>query len=450
MAGSGNDLANFDAKRFKSVLWEPKSNTFEQVPTPWDVFCAGHSFLYDGDLLIAGGTKKYEVLAQFSPDGKKHEYQGLKDSYIFDVQTERYQKTDSLEHARWYPTLVTLSNGLVVAVAGLNENGDNDPGNTESYNTQTRTWSDHANLVKEFPTYPSLLLAADGRLFFSGASAGYGPTSLQARQSGLWNLDTNKFQPIFGLPLPEINETAGTVMLPPAQDQRVMFVGGGGIGDTQVNTGRTAIVDLDAPNPVWERGPDLSVPKRYPGVVILPDDTVLIAGGSERYRAKDTLTAEIYHPVTNTMTPAAAPHVGRDYHAEYLLLPDGRVAVFGSNPLTDGNYFETTVEVYSPPYMYRGTRPVINAAPQNVAYGATIDLAVSQQVAKARLIKPGAYTHVTDTEVRSVALDVVGQQGGTLRVTVPRNRNLLVPGWYMLFVTNSNGLPSEAKWVHVG
>jgi hypothetical protein len=450
MAGSGNDQGNFDAKRFKTVLWTPETNTFQQVHTPWDVFCAGHSFLSDGDLLIAGGTKKYEVLAQFSPDGKKHEFQGLKDAYVFDVETGRYLKTDPLNHARWYPTLVSLANGLVVAVAGLDEKGDNDPGNTESFNTMTRRWSEHPNLVKEFPTYPSLLLAADGRLFFSGASAGYGPTSLAARQSGLWNLNDNAFEPVPGLPQPEINETAGTVMLPPAQDQKVMFVAGGGVGDTQVATSRTAIVDLDAPDRGWKRGPDLSVAKRYPGVVILPDDTVLIAGGSLRYRGKDTLTAQIYHPDANTLATAAAPHVGRDYHSEYLLLPDGRVAVFGSNPLSDENVFETRVEVYSPPYMYRGARPVISSAPKNVAYGATVGLSVSQRVATARLIRPGAYTHVTDTELRSVALDVVGQQGGAVQVAVPRNPNLLPPGWYMLFVTNSDKVPSEAAWVHVG
>lgn len=451
MAGSGNSQANFDAKSFETLLWDPVTNVFEQVPTPWDVFCAGHAFLPDGDLLVAGGTKKYEVLAALSPDGKKHEYQGLKDSYVFDPVTERYEKVGNLTHARWYPTLVTLASGLVVAVSGLDENGDIDPGNTEAYDPTAQLWTEHPELVKEFPTYPSLLLAADGRLFFSGANAGYGPTSLEARQPGLWNLGNNEFQPVHGLEQPEINETAGTVLLPPAQDQRVMFVAGGGIGDTQVATSRTAIVDLDASaTPTWEPGPDLTVAKRYPGVVILPDDTVLISGGSQRYRGKDTLTAELFDPATNTLRPAADPHVGRNYHSEYLLLPDGRVAVFGSNPLSDENTFETEVEVYSPPYLYRGERPVVTSAPENLTLGSTVDLAVSQDVSKVRLIRPGAYTHVTDTELRSVALDVVAQADGRVQVSVPTNPNLLPPAWYMLFVTNGDGIPSVATWVHVG
>ncbi len=449
MAGSGNDKKNFDAKRFETVLWDPTANTFQKIITPWDVFCAGHAFLPNGDLLIAGGTKAYEVLAADSPDGKKKEYKGLKDAYLFDPIGERFVKTGFLQHARWYPTLVTLANGAVVAVSGLNENGDIDPGNTETYDAPSASWMEHPDLRKEFPTYPSLLLAADGRLFFSGANAGYGPASLAARQSGLWNLTNNNFQVVPGLPLPEVNETAGTVMLAPAQDQKVMFIGGGGVGDTQVSTDRTAIVDLSTPAPAWVRGPNLSSPKRYPGAVVLPDDTVLVSGGSRRYRAKDTLTAEIYNPATNTFRQVADPHVGRDYHSEYLLLPDGRVAVFGSNPLTDDNTFDTRVEVYSPPYLYAGVRPAVSGAPGALTRGTTISFRTSQRVGKVRLIRPGAYTHVTDTEQRSVALPITAQSNGTVTVSVPDNPNVLPGDWYMLFVDNGANVPSVATWVQV-
>ncbi|WP_322759834.1 kelch motif-containing protein [Frankia sp. Cr2] len=450
MAGSGNDQGNFDAKRFRTVLWDPIANTFTDVHTPWDVFCAGHAFLPDGDLLIAGGTKKYELLAADSPDGKKHEYEGLKESYIFNPATERYEKTGDLNHARWYPTLVSLANGLVVAVSGLDDDGDIDQGNTESFNPAVRAWNDHPDLRKVFPTYPSLLLAGDGRLFFSGANAGYGPAGVAERQPGLWNLTDNAFQPVNGLPEPELNETAGTVMLAPAQEQKVMFIAGGGVGDTQAATARTAIVDLDSPDPTYRRGPEMAEAKRYPGAVILPDDTVLVSGGSTAYRAEDSRSAEIYRPDTNTFTAAADPHVGRDYHSEYLLLPDGRVAVFGSNPLSDDNAFETRVEVYSPGYLYRGERPKIVAAPTRITRGSTITLASSQPVAKARLIRPGAYTHVTDTEQRSVALPIVQQADSSITLSVPRNPNLLPSDWYMLFVTNGDGVPSVAAWVQVG
>ncbi len=32
---------------------------------------------------------------------------------------------------------------------------------------------------------------------------------------------------------------------------------------------------------------------------------------------------------------------------------------------------------------------------------------------------------------------------------VPKDRTLVPPGWYMLFVTDTEGTSSEAKWVQV-
>jgi len=293
-------------------------------------------------------------------------------------------------------------------------------------------------------------LAADGRLFFSSANAGYGPASVAARRPGLWDLQTNSYQAVLGLPQPELNETAATVMLPPAQRQRIMIFGGGGVGDVQTATARTAIVDLSVPEPRWVRGPDMSVAKRYPGAVVLPDDTVFVSGGSRGYRARDSRTAEIFDVATGSFTPAAPPHVGRDYHSEYMLLPDGRVAAFGSNPLSDDNFFETRVEVYSPPYLFRGPRPAIRAVSRKITRGQRVEIAVTAHIATVRLLRPSSYTHVTDNEQRSVACDIAVQQNNTVTVEVPVNPNLLPPDWYMLFVVDSDGVPSTAAWVRVG
>ena len=63
IAGSGNDTDQFAAGTFTSILWDPATDTFEKIPTPEDLFCGGHAFLPNGNLLIAGGTRRYEVLA---------------------------------------------------------------------------------------------------------------------------------------------------------------------------------------------------------------------------------------------------------------------------------------------------------------------------------------------------------------------------------------------------
>ncbi|QCX82694.1 hypothetical protein C9F11_45690 (plasmid) [Streptomyces sp. YIM 121038] len=127
-------------------------------------------------------------------------------------------------------------------------------------------------------------------------------------------------------------------VLPLAQDKKVMVLGGGGVGESAKATARTAIVDLDGPRPAFRPGPRLPEKSRYPNSVILPDGTLFTTGGSRGYPGRsrggsDILRAQIYHPATKTFTRAAAPAVGRNYHTEALLLPDGRVAAFGSDPL---------------------------------------------------------------------------------------------------------------------
>jgi hypothetical protein len=62
MAGSGNNQAFFNAGTFKTLLLNPVTMHEQLIPTPWDLFCAGHVELPDGNILIAGGTARYENL----------------------------------------------------------------------------------------------------------------------------------------------------------------------------------------------------------------------------------------------------------------------------------------------------------------------------------------------------------------------------------------------------
>ncbi len=443
VAGSGNNKTDFTAKSFKTVLWDPTNNTFKDIDTPWDAFCSGHAFLPDGKVLVAGGTYKYEDL-QAKP---RQDYAGLKDSYVFDPDTEKYVHADALTTARWYPTLVGLGNGDVLATSGLNEQGKlvNTP--AEIFNAATNTWAPNPKLNKQYPTYPTLMLTGDGRLFFSGSNSGYGPHN-DIRSPGLWNVATGEFNQVGAPADADLLETSSSVLLPPAQDQKVMLMGGGGYGDSRQSTSRTAIIDLSKPNPAYVTGPPLKSPTRYPGIVILPDDTLLETGGSSDYRNKDLKEAQIYHPDTNTFSKAASPSVGRDYHSEAILMPDGRVATFGSNPID--NSFELRIEIYSPSYLFKGTRPTIAQAATETERGSSFSLATGDggPLKNAKLIRPSAVTHVTNVEQRSINLPIHKTASG-YTADVPANLNLVPSGWYMLFVENNDNVPSSGTWIHV-
>ncbi|MFM9450450.1 radical copper oxidase GlxA [Streptomyces europaeiscabiei] len=388
----------------------------------------------------------------------KQDFQGIRAAYEFDPKAERYVPVAPMRKARWYPTLVGLADGRVLAVSGLDDVGVVDPGDNEIYDPRTRKWKPGPK--RYFPTYPALFLTRGGKLFYPASNAGYGPDDL-GREPGLWDLRTNRFQKVKGLRDPDRTETSASVLLPPAQDQKVMILGGGGVGESRKATSRTAVIDLKKDNPAFEDGPDLPRGTRYLNSVLMPDDTVFTSNGSADYRgrgASNILTAQFYDPESNSFRGAAAPRVGRNYHSEALLLPDGRVATFGSDPLYDDRrntklgHFEQRMEIYTPPLLhkYGRKRPVLGDGPQEVdAKGrATFATAHPERVADARLMRPSAVTHSTDVEQRSIALEVTRTRD-SVTVDVPSDRTLVPPGWYMLFVTDGEGTPSKAKWIQV-
>ncbi|WP_200303880.1 kelch motif-containing protein [Streptomyces adelaidensis] len=388
----------------------------------------------------------------------KQDFQGLKAAYEFDPKAERYVPVAPMKKARWYPTLVGLADGRVLAVSGLDDVGVVDPGDNEIYDPRTRKWKPGPK--RYFPTYPALFLTKGGKLFYPASNAGYGPADL-GREPGIWDLGTNKFEKVPGLTDLDQTETSASVLLPPAQDQKVMILGGGGVGESKKATSRTAVIDLKKDDPAFEDGPDLPQGTRYLNSVLMPDDTVFTSNGSSDYRGRSASNihkAQFYDPRTNSFRGAAAPRVGRNYHSEALLLPDGRIATFGSDPLFDDQqntklgHFEQRMEIFTPPliHKYGKNRPVLGDGPQEVdAKGrATFATAHPERVAKARLMRPSAVTHSTDVEQRSIALEVTRTRD-SVTVDVPADRTLVPPGWYMLFVSDAHGTPSRAKWIQV-
>ncbi|MBA2516727.1 MAG: DUF1929 domain-containing protein [Solirubrobacterales bacterium] len=118
---------------------------------------------------------------------------------------------------------------------------------------------------------------------------------------------------------------------------------------------------------------------------------------------------------------------------------------------TNGGYNTDTAEIYSPPYLFKGIRPKIEAAPASVGYGQslTVDSSASD-VAKAVLIAPGATTHANDMSQRHVPLTITGRSGGELTLKAPANADIAPPSRYMLFLVDGNGVPSVARFIKLG
>ena len=146
---------------------------------------------------------------------------------------------------------------------------------------------------------------------------------------------------------------------------------------------------------------------------------------------------------------AAASRVPRLYHSVALLMPDGHVVTSGSNPARKTE--ELRIEVYWPPYLFAEARPVSRPRRRRSTTAARWPPTVADagDIASACLIRPGATTHSTDNEQRLVDLPVVPGGGNQLTLQLPAAATVAPPGWYMLVVADTAGVPSEASWVHL-
>jgi hypothetical protein len=110
-----------------------------------------------------------------------------------------------------------------------------------------------------------------------------------------------------------------------------------------------------------------------------------------------------------------------------------------------------SMELYSPPYLFRGPRPRLSAYPTAVGRGEEFIVTSPDacRVRRAVLMRPAAPTHHTDSEQRLVPLELHRQGRCGLQLRVPPEPALLPPGYYMLFLWDDYAIPSVAKFVHV-
>lgn len=426
-SGSGNDPAKLGKHDFRSVVWDYENGSFYRPPTPIDFFCAGQATLANGRVLVAGGTGQYDP------------FHGLKDAYIFDPILEEWIRLSDMADGRWYPTLVSLGDGSIFAISGAGAAGPNN--RVPEIYSELNNWSALPAGNADWPLYPHLYLLRNGHLFYAGGTmggrAGRAPLVLDP-------LTNATVLNVAGLPDLDRRDQSASVILPPVQKQRVMIMGG---GDPAVNS--TAIADLSAAAPAYVAGPSLNFARMHLNAVLLPDRTVFVSGGGMHSEGGAVLDSEIYDPATNTWAIAAQATVPRFYHSVALLLPDGRVITAGSNPNRTDD--ELRLELYHPPYLFKGPRPFIEAAPSNLVYNETFEIQTPQadSIQWIQLIRPMATTHSCDTQQRLVDLPFERAGFCCLRACVPREANIAPPGWYMLTVTDRNGVPSVAKWVHL-
>jgi len=154
---------------------------------------------------------------------------------------------------------------------------------------------------------------------------------------------------------------------------------------------------------------------------------------------------------SSTWSKLATATVARQYHSTALLLPDGRVWTGGSNP-NNSDDREERMEVFSPPYLFKGLRPTIVSAPDRLEWNKDFTISCSNPgaISHAVLIRCGSATHGFDVDQRLVELQVDSRTNTNVVFKLLPDRNILPPGHYMLFALNAAGVPSRAVIVSCG
>lgn len=458
-----------------------------------NIFCSGHAFLASGRLLVAGG--------QLPPPGEtpdeveeedEHEHGGMEGGgeracWLYNPPGRSWKKVKSLHRdpadspnsgGRWYPTLVTLADGQVLAASGHpdvrevfpNKQNQRHNNNTpERYSPVSDTWTLMADETTapnpDRDEYQRIHLLPDGSVFFStlvkgncrlyDAQAGtFLPNPVVAAQGdSIYHHGSDTTSVLLPL-LPGDNYTPRVLVCGGVQPLRITLAAGGFVWET------AGMRD-------W--GDQTPPVRHHLCSVILPDGKVFISGGTEtdgddeERQAGCVRAGEVFDPGidwdTNTYldvegggswetVPAA--EVGRHYHSVALLMPDGLVWTAGSNG--GGGARETRIEIFRPLYSGHSNRPEITESPASLVYGQTFSVRTPQaaSVRRVALIRNGSVTHAFNGDQRYVALNFSHAGGDLLSVTAPPWGGVAPPGHYMLWIVDEDDRPCRrAKFVHL-
>jgi galactose oxidase len=443
---------DLDVRECTPFLWDPNSTLMENTPQPTlkdgtkvNLFCAGHTFLPDGRLLVVGG----HFLDSY----------GLNQATIYEYLTNTWTPTalmgDGDDFRRWYPTATTLADGSVLVFSGSTTNQTDAPVNDKIQIWNDGNWRSLVNFNAP-PLYPRMHLGPDGRVFMSGPLAL--TQFLDTNNQGNWTQ--------LGERANKGREYASAVMYADSntlEGGKVMYIGGG-----NPPTNAVEVIDLNKASPRWESIEPMKFPRRQHNTTLLPDGTVLVTGGTKGNGGPNNgfndLTpgqtvriAELWDPITGQWTELAAETVDRCYHSTAVLLPDATVLSAGggeyrpdNNNPNDPKDTHSNAQIFLPPYLFKGPRPDILGAPDNVSYGETFEVDTSnpEEIGNVSWIRLPSVTHSFDQNQR-ISFLVSSIQQKKLTVTAPPNARVCPPGHYMMFLLNKAKIPSVAKIIKI-
>ncbi len=422
-----------------SATWNPGTSEFIEIfHDSHNMFCAHLAMTEDGKVFVNGGRNQTN-----SPW-----------TSLFDYENDQWIQVQNMATGgRWYPTTLALADGSIMTSMGTAANFRNPEKwsasdgwsvlNGVDFNDmrQTRSGTNGGNRW-----WPILSVAPSGDVFH------------------FWDSDASYVIATDGVGR---YQNANAITDDPAHapgvfisyDVGKMLVTGSNQGSWDGPSASAFVIDLNGPSPQITATDPMNFARRFHHLVPLPTGEVLVVGGNTGDSFTDNgsvMESEIWNPITGQWRVTAPLDIPRNYHSTALLLTDGRVLAAGggyqSNKQIPANHRDG--QVYSPPYLFaadgsEALRPDITSAPGIVRAGETFSLSATPGLADFTMIKMSATTHAVNTDVRFSRVAFTEDSPGSYTLTPHANENVLIPGYWMLFALNGEGVPSVAHVARV-
>lgn len=293
IAASGEELAG------AAEIFDTDKQSWRQLPSPSTVRPSPATvMLQDGRVLVIGGWDIRDY------DGSRPPVY-LKDTEIFDPDTETWQQAASMNHTASQQAVALLQDGRVMVVHSFLSSA-------EIYDPADDSWMLTAE-IDGIPYSPRAVVLSDGRVLLTGVIS---DELEDSRHIERYDPDTDTWIPID----PETGE--------------------------EIEAPKIVSEIYDPANDTWTATEAMDEVHTSHTITLLPDGRAIVTGGldfkvsaslvGEEWKSTNQFlfSTEIFNPETNEWT--SGPEMsGPRYGHTATLLPDGRIFIFGGFTVED-------------------------------------------------------------------------------------------------------------------
>ncbi len=406
--------------------------------TGQNMFCPGTTNLADGRLLVSGGSQAPRTS-------------------LYDPATSNWSVGAQMNIQRAYQANTLLRDGSVLTLGGSwADSAGNKHGEIW---TQAGGWKKLPGLLVEpfLTADPRGVFRSDNHMWLIPAGNGQVFHAGPSRNMNWIDTTGNGSSRPAGTRGDDDHSMSGNAVM--YDTGKILKVGGSPAYENSQATANSYVIDIQAGVKV-RKVASSAYARAFHNSVVLPNGQVVVIGGqSNPVTGSDgmsVLAPELWDPDTETFTTLAPISVPRNYHSVALLMPDARVVSAGGGLCGTGcpaNHPD--MQILTPHYLLNAdgspaARPAILDAPASAVYGTSMTVKTDSAITAFSLVRLSSVTHTVNNDQRRLALQFLATGTNRYAVSVPSNPGWAVPGYYMLFAMNAQGVPSVAKIMRIG